>query len=67
MTGSALRPSVFISHSTKCPAAEAALKAVAGRLNDLGYEVLQDLEGLEVGRAWRPVLDDWMGRCDAAV
>jgi hypothetical protein len=59
---------VFFSHSTKDRSAERkALMAVATALEADDYEVLLDRTALEAGGNWRPIIDDWIRGCNAAL
>ncbi len=58
---------VFISHSTKEPAAAEVRDRVARALTDGGHRVLLDKDVLELGERWRQTLNRWIGACDAAV
>lgn len=63
-----LKPRVFISHSAHQDEARKVQKALNDALELSGkYEVLLDVETLQVGDGWRSLINHWLGACDAAI
>lgn len=58
---------IFISHSTKTSEAERYLTTIHAALEDAGYNVFLDREGLDLGDTWRAELFRWMEQSNAAV
>jgi hypothetical protein len=59
---------VFISHSARGDDfAERVLKAVAAGLTDKNHIPRVDENDIPSGDEWRPVVVDWLARCEAAV
>ncbi|HEX8704272.1 MAG TPA: toll/interleukin-1 receptor domain-containing protein [Myxococcaceae bacterium] len=58
---------VFISHSTKTPAALADVDGLRNQLIQAGFQVLLDFRCLKGGEDWNHEIDDWMRQCGAAV
>src|ERR1700737_1676926 len=61
------RPRVFISHSAKEQEAQTLCRAIAKQLDTDDFEVLWDQANLQTSDAWRPAIDEWIWRCDAAI
>ncbi len=61
------RPRVFISHSAKEQETQTLCRAISSYLDTDEFEVLWDQVNLETSAAWRPAIDEWIWRCDAAV
>jgi hypothetical protein len=67
MADALYKPRVFISHSAKQESRTMTLcKAIAARLNPKKFELLWD-QDLTTSNAWRPAIDEWVWRCDAAI
>lgn len=58
---------LFISHTTKDGAGEARLNALKLALQEVGFDVLIDVDILELGNEWRKKLYTWLGLCDVAL
>jgi hypothetical protein len=61
------RPRIFISHSAKEQEAQTLCRAISRHLNTDDFEVLWDQANLQTSDAWRPAIDEWIWRCDAAI
>jgi len=60
------KPSIFISHSAKDPAARQLLARLYTAL-DKDFEVLLDRKRLHANNEWRKELNTWIGLCQGAV
>ncbi|MGW2395592.1 toll/interleukin-1 receptor domain-containing protein [Kitasatospora sp. NPDC001664] len=63
-----MSPRIFISHGAgRDPEVQQVLDILAPALDERGYEVFVDVEGLRIGDDWNRQLYREMYRCDAAV